>query len=229
MAGGLSSPELLRELWQNYVERYMAQMPHSEPTMRRTSRELGWDESALAKWMQSNTPNHKRIPLERIAQLGVGLMLVQDDVDRLMATRIEEMCAADPGVKAAIDWAVEAMHVQARSKYALNGDEIRVLAAFRAAAENYPRGLYCDDDEPQLMLAQMQVLLERAEELASEEDSIEQPSTSIDQSRLAAILDQLRESPAYRDDGFRFKDALKQATQQFASPDETKPRRRRRC
>lgn len=209
MSTALSSPELLRALWDRYAELHVSTL-RGKPSKRNLCAQLGWDGNVLSKWMKSDAPNHRRIPLERIEQLAVALRLTQAETDRLMHARIRELGESDPSVTAAVKWAIDAARRATRRRLELSDEESRLVVAFRQALEQYPRGLYGDAEENVLMFAQMQVLLERAEGLHIEEASAEHnaPCERMPerQARLDRLLTHLRKQASFAN-----RDAIKQA------------------
>lgn len=170
MAGTPSSPEVLRALWADYVARYTAKVG-LQPTRRSICQQIDLDPNALAKWMTIGTPNHKRIPVERINKLAEALMLSERQTNRLMAARIQELREFDPSFESALSWV--ATKTAARYRHMLNDDEMHVVAAYRVALDSWPRGLYRDGEEDSSLVAMMQVILERAEALHADEHEAE--------------------------------------------------------
>lgn len=204
-----SSPEILAELWDAYCTRHHAKHG-KKPSKRQFCGYLDWDPSALAKWMTRDAPNNRRIPVDRIPQLAEALMLSKKEADRLMAARVREMSAADPSVREAMRWAIAtAKHAEAQ-RHRLEPDERRLLVAFRTAVTFYPRWLYGDREEEDVLLAQMQVLLERAEELHAEE-ATNQTDDHIDlRDRTQALLEKMR-AQATASRAFEFAEAKRRA------------------
>jgi len=200
-----TSADVLQALWARYRTQYRS-VKGRDPSKSQFCKDLGWDRSALSKWMKPDTPNHRRIPLERIGPLSTALMLSLREEDKLMAARVRELLATDASLRAALAWvAVKAREAQARRGH-LDVDEKRVLTAYREAALTYPRGLYGDREEAGLLLAQMQVTLERAEGLHAQEAQTEQDAETPDlTARKQAVLAKIaahqavKRQPAFRE------------------------------
>lgn len=137
-------------------------------------------------------------------------MLSKKEEDRLMAARVSEMSAVDPSVREAVRWAIAtAKHAEAQ-RHRLDTDEHRLLAAFRTAITFYPRGLYGDRDEEDVLLAQMQVLLERAEERHADEANGFAPDGLDLCDRTKILLEKMR-AHATASRAFEFAEAKRRA------------------
>lgn len=167
-----SSPALLRELWTNYRAKYHESIPNRLPISKRD-----WcyqmeytDNNRLSKWMTLDAPNNRRIPLEHIPSLAIGMRVTvrESERDRLMATRLREMGLIDPSMKTAVSWAVDAgkraATRQYTEKYALSDDEAFVLACYRVAKDSSPLGIEQTERVTVSLVAHFQVQLERSAE-----------------------------------------------------------------
>lgn len=184
------SPDLLRALWERFEAHYVRQLGR-KPSKREMSAQLGFDPSVISKWMQHDAPRNGRIPTEHIAVLAQAMMLTPKETDRLMSARLFEMAAHEPGINATIKWVADSVTRKVTQRHALDEDEKQVLAAFRLARDNFPRGLYGDAQEASLLVAQMQISLERAEALHIEEaqaDSANADPVRANTERLKAAM-----------------------------------------
>ena len=187
-----TTPEMLRQLWA--AEGHKREARGLRPWSQRTfCQHMGWNASTLAKWMSPDTPNNRRIPLERIEELAGAWQLSAIETDRLMAARLREMSEASPVLRMALRWTAKRVQAAEARKHRLELDECLVLAAYQTALEQFPRGLYGDREEAGLIVAQMQVLLERAEELHSDEARGAADEVGVAEPRKQAALARLRE------------------------------------
>lgn len=150
-----TSAEILRKIWARYAEGYK-KTSGRDPSMRETSKDIGLDESALSRWMN---PGSHRIPVRMIPVLEQALMMSVDELGELMITRLTELNESDDMITVN-NWLIEFL----KRLTALSQEEELVLATFRSAREKYPLGLHLDAEEQTIMRAQMEVLLERAQE-----------------------------------------------------------------
>lgn len=184
------SPALLRTLWDRFERHYVAQLGR-KPSKREMSAQLGFDPSAMSKWMKPDAPRNARIPAEHVAVLAQAMMLTPKETDQLMSTRLLEIATHDAGTKATIQWVADSVTRKVTRRHALDEDEKQVLAAFRVARDNFPRGLYGDAQEATLLVAQMHISLERAEALHIEEaqaDSANATAVRANTGRLKAAM-----------------------------------------
>ena len=167
MRKDLSSPELLREYWDQYREAHHKDFPEMDRMTKRAfcHRMDFKDESLLAKWMKLDALNHRRIPIEHVPAIAAGMRLSERKQDRLMTTRIREVREFDPGLAAAVKWAIDAGKRAERNRMRANiltDDEATVLAAYRLAKDDWPLGI-CDTLETiSTLVAHFQVQLERS-------------------------------------------------------------------
>jgi hypothetical protein len=198
MSENLSSAALLRENWAKFALRYFQQLGR-KPSKRELSKQLAFDVSALSKWMDLDGPKNRRIPVEHVAVVATALMLSPKEADQLMTTRITELARDDKSVKAALTWVLERNKSSMVMRRLLTEEELHVLAAFQLASESFPRGLYRDAEESSLMVAQMHVLLERAQGLATEEDSLDRDlkidTRSMTDKLMAMLAKRKKEAP----------------------------------
>ncbi len=165
-----SSPALLRELWTKYRAKYQESIPNRSPISKREWCHLMEypDNNRLSKWMALDAPNSRRIPVEHIPSLAIGMRLTEREQDRLMAARLREMGLMNPSMKTAVSWAVDAgkraATRQYTEKYALSDDEAFVLACYRVAKDSWPLGIEQSEHVTVSLVAHFQVQLERSAE-----------------------------------------------------------------
>lgn len=146
MATEQSSAQVLAKIWERFakdVERDTG-LPLSKSVA--SSTHLGGDDHLLARWLNPGARKNWRIPLGRVPDVCQELKASPDMTDRLMMAKFGEISQDDaqhPILVAAL-WAFG--HCE-RQHHGLSTDELRVLAAYRAHAERYPRGLYGSGDE----------------------------------------------------------------------------------
>ena len=203
-----SSAEVLHAIWGLYVENY----PSAKPTKSAISSQLGYNKHTLAKWMRVDGPANKRIPLEHIATLATGLRLSEYEINLLWRARIREMAKDDPSIGALTKWAVNTARANMRHRHGLDDDGLKlILAAYRDASVNYPRGLFLYEKEE--LVALFKDMLAKAERTHFEFDAQEDEAINANP-ESAAKLKAMRDkaNAASRNvTQFRFRDALKKA------------------
>lgn len=118
------------QVWTSrYQARYQASLPNRPPISQRDwCRRMGYkDDNLLSRWMKLDAPTNQRIPVEHIPLLAIGMRLTGRERDRLMTARLWEMGRTDPGMKAGVEWAMDAgkraASARRMKKPALSDDE----------------------------------------------------------------------------------------------------------
>lgn len=179
-----NSAAVLRRIWDRYVSDVSeAKGGPLVLSMREVAHRLNLDPSALAKWMSADAPVSRRIPLRHVPSLAEFLMMTKAERDELMEARLSELHETDE-VVVACSWLLETL--QPFIQAPLDEDETLVLAAFRQARKNYPRGLYPTEHET--MSAMFDAHLKASESLYIEEESVEPEVVVLTQSPTPADL-----------------------------------------
>lgn len=157
-----SSAEVLSKVWKQFA--MAAERETGRPVSKAaTSRNyLDSDDRLLTRWLNPGARTNWRIPLSRVQDVCRDLQASPELTDKLMMARFSELSQEDPKHPALVAamWAFE--HCE-RVDHGLTTDELQVLAAYRAQAQRFPRGLGGDPNEQSVLAHAFEQLLASAQ------------------------------------------------------------------
>jgi hypothetical protein len=183
-----ASADVLEDIWQKFKAAAAAEDIQVSKQATSKMRLATRDAHLLARWTRPGDRKNWRIPFWRIPEVCDALQAPATLREELFLARLYELEEdAKPqhcSELVALEWGLEL----GREEKALSPDEQHVLTQWRAAAKNYPRGLFYDAEETEFLERHFRELLAGADKVQSELDrmsSDEQPLERREKSRQA--------------------------------------------